>query len=150
MPWHDDERALAGLATGERGDGTQRRTVQVVEVRVGDEHGVDGRQVAHAQAGTAETLEDEDPLGEVGVDDKVLATQLQEETGVANEGEAQLSASDELRFTGLAGARGEGRTADEGGNLSSFATNGDACHGYRLDATEGAGDAQEQWIVDSG
>ena len=112
-------------------------------MRVGYQHSVNRRQIAHAEARTAKSLENEDPLSEVGIDHEVLSSNLEEEAGVTDEGDAQLSASDELGPAGLAGARGEGGTADEGGNLSSFAANGGAGHEYRLDAKEGARVAEE-------
>ena len=43
LPRHHDDRALARLAPGQPGDGPQRWPVEVVEVGVRDQHGVDGR-----------------------------------------------------------------------------------------------------------
>ena len=64
----------------------------MVEVRVRHQHGIDGRQVAQPQAGTTQPLEDEEPACKIGIDDDVLAADLQEEAGVSDEGNTQLAA----------------------------------------------------------
>ena len=72
-------------------DGPQRRTMQVVEMRVRDQHGVDRRQVGDAQSRAAQALEYEQPAREIGIDDEILATKLHEEAGMSDEGDAHLS-----------------------------------------------------------
>ena len=76
--------------------------MQVIEVRVRDQHNVDGRQIGNAQAGTAQAFQHEEPAREIGIDDDVLSADLQEEAGVADEGDAEFAVGDEARLVGLA------------------------------------------------
>src|SRR5437016_5634470 len=91
---------MAGNDDGGRGsagaqiilyDGPQRRPVQVVKVGMGYEHNIDGRQIAHVQAGTAQALEYEKPAREVGIDHNAAPANLHQEAGVADEGDAEFS-----------------------------------------------------------
>ena len=59
-----------------RGDLAQRRFVEMIEVRVGEQHEVDGRQIFYAEPGSLEALQQEEPVGEIGVDDGVEPLEL--------------------------------------------------------------------------
>ncbi len=62
--------------------------MEMVEVRVRNQHRINCRKIAQPQTGTAQALEDEDPAGEVRVDQDVLAAHLEEEAGMSDEGHA--------------------------------------------------------------
>jgi len=53
--------------------------VEVIEVRVGEQHQVDGWQIFHPEPGSLEALEQEEPVGEIGIDDGVEPFELDEE-----------------------------------------------------------------------
>ena len=91
MSWNDDGGRNAARAQIVLHDGAQRRTVQMIEVGVRNQHQVDGRKIGDAQAGTAQALQHEQPAREVGIDDDALAANLHEEAGVADEGDAEFS-----------------------------------------------------------
>ena len=71
----DQDRSLSESAAMTR-DGTERRAVEVIEVRVGDQHDVDARQISNAKTRTAEAFQDEEPAGKVRINDKILTTNL--------------------------------------------------------------------------
>ena len=83
-------------------------------MRVRNHHDVDGRQVADANPGPAQPLEDEDPLGVVGIDNEIVSAHLDEEAGMPDEGDAHLAGFRQHWFAGLAGARSNGRVAHQG------------------------------------
>ena len=62
----------------------------MIEVGMRNQHRIDGRQIAHTQSRTPQSLQDEDPAREVGVNQNVLAADLQEKTGVSDERHSQL------------------------------------------------------------
>ena len=93
--------ALARLAAGQMGDHSQRWTVQVIEVGMGHQHGIDGRQIAETQPWTTEPFQHKDPAGKVRVNQNVLAADLQEEAGVPDESNSQLAVRGEPRFVRL-------------------------------------------------
>ena len=98
----------SALAAGGAGNGAQRWAMQVVKVGVGDQDGIDRGKVLDAQAGAAQALEDEEPAGEDGIDDHVRSADLQEEGGVADEGDAHLTFGGEHGPVGAPGALGHG------------------------------------------
>jgi hypothetical protein len=62
--------------------------MEVVEMRVRYQNQIDGRQVTKIDSRLPQPLEHEEPTGEIGIDHYVLPCDLQEETGMANEGDA--------------------------------------------------------------
>src|SRR5208282_4701046 len=85
----DDERGSgSGLAAGLARDGAQRLAMQVIEVRVGYQDNIHRRQVAQVQSRLTQAFENEEPAGEVGINDDVLSANLKEEAGVSDEGDA--------------------------------------------------------------
>ena len=117
---------LPDLAAREPRNGAQRRPVQVVEVRVRNQHRIDGRQIAQPQPGPPQPLEHEDPAREVRVDQNVLAADLEEEAGMSDEGYAQLTAAGQHRFACDAGARGHGGVAHQRAKLPGLTANCDS------------------------
>ena len=128
VPGHDNERPLARLATGQVRDGSQRRTMQVIEMRMGDQYGINSRQIAHSQSGTTQSLQHKNPAGEVRVDQYVFSANLQEEAGVPNECNSQLSSRRQNRLPTAAGTRGERRAPDQCAELSGLSSDADAYH----------------------
>ena len=68
---HDD-RLLAGYAS-------QRLAVEVVEMRMRDEHGVDFRQRMQFEAGLTETFHDLEPACPVRIDEQIHTRSLEQE-----------------------------------------------------------------------
>src|ERR1019366_7836074 len=126
MPGHDDRRTFAGLASREPRNRAQRWPVQVVEVRVRNQHRVDRRQLPQLQPRTAQPLENENPAREVGIDQDVPAPDLEEETGMSDESYAQLATAGEHRLTGDASARRQSGAAHQSSKLPSFTTDCDS------------------------
>lgn len=114
---HDERRRLASFPASLACDGTQRLTMKMIKMRVRHEHDIHRRKIAQAQPGTAEALQNEEPAGEVGIDDYVHAADLQKEAGVAYEGDSQIAIRNQLRFVGLAGSWGDGRMPHEPSKL---------------------------------
>ena len=79
----------------------QRRTMQVIEVRVRNQNEIDGRKVRDAKARTAKPLQYEQPPGKIGIDQHALSSNLYEEAGMTDESDAQFSVSGEARFVSL-------------------------------------------------
>ena len=75
-----------------RGDLAQGRFVEVIEVRVGEQHQVDGWQILHPEPGSLEALEQEEPVGEIGIDDGVEPLELHQKRGVTDPGQRHLIA----------------------------------------------------------
>ncbi len=94
----------------------------MIEVSVRDEHRIDRRQVAKPESGPAEPLENKNPAGKVGIDQQVLAADLEKEAGMTDEGDAQLATTGGHRLAGDAGAPGDGGMAHQGAELLSFMT----------------------------
>ena len=66
--------------------------MQMVEVGMGDQHGINGRQIAQPHSRSAQPFQDENPACEVRINENVLAADLQEKAGMPNESEAELVA----------------------------------------------------------
>jgi len=98
--------------------------MQVIEVRVRDQHQIDRRQVRDAQAGAAQAFEHEEPAGKIRVDDDVLSADLQKETGVADKGDAEFAIGHEARLVRLAVTRCYGRTAHQASEIRGAFTKG--------------------------
>ena len=82
--------------------------MQVIEVGVGYQDQVCRRQIAQVQAGLAEALQHKQPACKVGVDDDVLSADLQEETGMSDEGDAEFAIRNQRWLVRLASAGRDG------------------------------------------
>ena len=98
-------------------DGTQGWPVQMVEVGVGDQHQVDRRQVTHLQAWSSNAFQDEEPARKVGIDDNVLAADLEKETGVTDECHAHLAVGHQFWLMGAAGPGSDHGVAHQAAEL---------------------------------
>ena len=63
----------------------------MVEVRVRDQNQIDLGKIIDVNAGMLESLEEENPIGEVRIDQEVQIGELAEEGGVADPGERELA-----------------------------------------------------------
>ena len=113
MLWHDRGRPGTSVLLGMLHDGSKRGPMEVIEMRMRDQHQIDGWKVSDAQARLSKTLQHEEPARKVGVDNRVFAADLQEEAGMADKCDAHLTVRDEHRLVGLAGARRDGGMANQ-------------------------------------
>lgn len=100
-PRHDADFGVGQFAEG--------RFVKVVEVGVSEEDEINGRQVFDAEAGAFDAFEQEEPVGEIGVNEDVQVGELDKKRGVADPGEGDLAAAEfgKLGLFMLAGARSQ-------------------------------------------
>ena len=82
-PGHDGNFGVRQPAEG--------RFVEMVEVGMGQEHQVNGRQVLEAQAGAFEAFQQKEPVGEVGVNEHVQVRELDQERGMADPSDGDLA-----------------------------------------------------------
>ena len=85
----------------------QRGLVEMIEMRVGQQHQVNRRQVLDLQAGALDALEQEQPVREVRIDQHVQVGELDQERGVADPGDGDLAEGQ----LGKGRALGSGRCA---------------------------------------
>ena len=78
----------------------------MIEVRVGYQNGVQRREILDAKAGTPESLEDEEPRCEDGIDHEIRSGDLQKKRRVTDEGDSQLTLRGEHGTMGSTGALG--------------------------------------------
>ena len=96
------------------GQPAQRRFMKMIEMGVGQQHHINGRQIFYSQTRPLDSFQQEKPVREVGIDQNVQIGELEEKRSVANPGygdlaEGQLGKSGAL---GLAGAPGQQRFPD--------------------------------------
>ena len=96
----------------------QRRAMQVIEVRMRDQHQVNGRKIGDPHSGSSQALEHKQPPREIWIDDHALSAHLQEEAGMSNEGNAQFSVRGQAWLVGLAASPSHGGMAHQTGKLS--------------------------------
>ena len=87
--------------------------MQVVEVGVRNQHKIDRRQITNLHPGLAQSFQHKKPAREVRIDDDVLPTYLQEETGMPNKSHAHLGVRHQNWLVGLANSGGHSRMAYE-------------------------------------
>ena len=79
--------------------------MQVIEVRMGDEHQIDRRQITEPHSRLAQSFQHKKPAREVGIDYDILAAHLQEKTGMTNESHAHLAVRHQDRLVRLSNSR---------------------------------------------
>src|SRR5580765_2335717 len=89
----------------------------MIEVGVRNQNKVDGREVHDAEARTTKPLQYEQPPGKIGIDHNTLSTNLHEEAGMTDEGDAQFPVGREARFVSLTRPRSHRRTAHQPSEL---------------------------------
>jgi hypothetical protein len=95
------------------GNGAQGWAMKVVKMGVGDEHNVDGREIAKLDSRLAQAFENEEPTREIGIDYDIFTADLEEEAGVADESDTHLPVGDKLWAVSFAGQRADGRMAHQ-------------------------------------
>jgi hypothetical protein len=83
--------------------------VKVIEMRVGEQDEIDGRQVFDFETGAFDAFEEEEPVGEIGVDENVEIGELNKEGGVTDPGEGDFALGEfgKFGFLMLTVARGQ-------------------------------------------
>jgi len=112
----------SSLSAGLARDGAQRLAVQVIEVGMGDQDDIHGREFAEVESGAAQAFQDKEPAREVGIDDDVVLADLEEKAGVPDEGDAEFAVRDEFRLMGRAGKRGDRRIPHQACELAGTLT----------------------------
>ncbi len=126
-------------ATHLAGYGAKGWAVEVVHVRVRQEHRVDGREIADEQTGAALAAQDDEASGEDWVDEQGTAGDLDEERGVSDEGDGGVVGGYGGRGLGFAEERLLMALADEAVKLTEFADGERNCARHRsLDIDAGA------------
>ena len=80
--------------------GTERFAVEMVEVSVCDQHKIDGRQVVDLHTGLLDAFDDFEPLGPIGINQNAVLGRLNQERGMTDPCDADLSLL-EFRENGL-------------------------------------------------
>ena len=91
MMWNDYRGGHAIAAFCVLHNRPQRWPVKVVEVGMCDQDQINWGQVAYLQTRLSKTFQDKQPARKVRINDNVLAADLEEETGVADESHTQLA-----------------------------------------------------------
>jgi len=91
------------------GQASKAWLVEMIEVGVGQENQVDGRQMFNPQAGTFDAFEQEKPICEIGIDQDIQVVELDKKGGVANPSDRYLAFGElgKGRFAMLPGAPGK-------------------------------------------
>ncbi len=74
-------------------------------------HQIDRGQIAQLQTWLPQALQHEQPVGEVGVDQNILPTNLKEKTGMTNERHSHLTVAGQLRLMSSSGSGSNRRIA---------------------------------------
>ena len=120
----DGVRRNAGDAAGVAHDFAQGWNVEVIHVRMCKQDGVDGRQVLNAQARAARAAQKDESCGEHRVDQQIAVGDLNEERGVADEGDAEFVRLDEPGWNGRPGHGRAVTFAHDAPKLFQLATHG--------------------------
>src|ERR1039457_4710920 len=91
--------------------------MEMIEVRVRNQHDIHWRQFAQIQSRLTQTLQNEKPAREVGIDDDVLSANLQKKTGVPDKGHAELAIRSQGCLMGLARTRRDHGMAHQASKL---------------------------------
>src|SRR5438105_12894261 len=121
---HNDLWSFAAASPRGPHNGAQRGPVEMIEMSMRDQHVVNRGQVFDLDSGTAQALEHKQPARKVGIDHNVLAANLNEKSGVPNEGDPQFAMLRQHRFVSLSGTRGKRGVAHDAAKLASLAANG--------------------------
>src|SRR5437899_6582742 len=86
----------------------------MIEMSVREQNQVDRRQMTDLDSRPFDALEQEQPVGEIGIDQYVQITELDQKRGVADPGDSHLAVVQfgEIRFLVLSFAPGEQRFPD--------------------------------------
>jgi hypothetical protein len=104
--------------------------MQMIEVSVGNQHRIQRRKIGDAQSGTPQPLEHKEPGSKDGIDYQAGPAGLQEERGVSDEGDAQLSWRGQHGTMRVPRAPGHGGMLDQPAELTRFFAYADIEHPY--------------------
>lgn len=105
-------------------DGAQRRTVQVIEVRMRYQHEVNRWKVGDPQSRAAQPFQNKEPARKIGVDHHTLPADLHKEARVPDERDPEFPVGCEAWGVSLAASPGDGRMANESRELRSALAKG--------------------------
>ena len=71
-------------------DASKGLAIEVIKMRVGDEHQVDRRQFVQVETRLTDALDHLQPLGPVGIDEEAVSVNLDQERCVADPGDSHL------------------------------------------------------------
>ena len=69
----------------------QRRLVEMIEMRMREQHQINPRQVPDFQAGTLDALQQEQPVRKIRINQNIQVRELDQKRGVANPGDGDLA-----------------------------------------------------------
>src|SRR5439155_13553222 len=88
-------------------------TMQMIEVRMRDQHQVDRRQVVKLHSGLPQPLQNKQPARKVGVNDDVLPADLHKKAGMADKSQPQLTVRNQPGLVASSGTRSYRRMPEQ-------------------------------------
>jgi len=83
-------------------DRPKRGAMEMIEMRMCDQHQINGGKVSDAQARLSQPLKNEEPAREIRIDHSIFAADLQEEAGMADKRDTHLTIRDQHRLVSFA------------------------------------------------
>jgi hypothetical protein len=117
MRRYDDGRGDAARVQVVLHNRAQRWAMKVIEMRVRNQHQINGWKIGNADSGPAQALEHKQPARKIGIDDHALSAQLNKKAGMSDESDAQFSVSGQARLMSLATSPGHGGMAHQAREL---------------------------------
>ena len=93
---HDDFRSPAGQPSRKPDDSPERRQIEMIHMRMGEQDEIDRRQILQQHAGMTLTAQQNQSLRKHRIDQHLAPIDLQEERGVPDKGHSQLVFGDQL------------------------------------------------------
>ena len=112
-PGHHGDRRPASHLGVVGDDPAQGWPIEVIHMRVGKQHHVNGRQILDPDSRPAQAPQRDQPFGEDRVDQQLTAADLDQERRVANERDPQLPRRNQDGLLRFSGHRPEGRLAHQ-------------------------------------
>ncbi len=106
------------LAARLPGYSAERLAMQVIKVRVSYEDHIRRRQIAQVQTRLPQAFKHEEPARKVGINDDVMSADLQEETGMSDESDAEFTIRNQCRLMRLSGTRCDRGMPDQARELA--------------------------------
>src|SRR6266699_1965833 len=114
---HNHSRCRSSRALRMLDQRPQRRPVQVIKMRMRNEHHVNGRKVLYLYPRLAQSFQDKKPAGKVGINNDILPANLQKKTGMADKGDTHFAVGNQLWFMRFAHARRDRRMPNQPAKL---------------------------------
>lgn len=119
MAGNNQDWSLSQAAAVSR-NSAQGWTMEMVKVRVRNQHHIDARKVSNSKTRSTKAPQHEEPSGKVRINDKVLTTNLQEEAGMTDESDSGLTGAGQYGDSCLSRSWRQRRMPNELGKLSRF------------------------------